>query len=216
MTTRQPSSYVNITAAESTGTEAISYAEIQSAVTHRDKMGLLKLIWTASANAAIYSQRLESLETDRQLLKKQADSFSLALSELRNTPPKEEEEQQAQERIAACKELEESLKKIKNQLNGLNREITYYNDYNDDKQIRFREAMSKYRQQLDKLVEQKIDIILSYLKEQGIKIDKPEAELRNTLKETLNNPELQEAYLKSAGQIERKSFTDKLKGWFTS
>lgn len=211
----QPSSYINITAAEASSTNDISYAEIQSAVNQRDKMGFLKLMWTASANTAMYSQRLESLEADRQQLKRQFDSFTLALSELQNAPPKGSEEQQ-QQRIAVCKELEEKLKQVKNQLEELNREIIYYNDYNEDRQNKFRETMSRYHQQLDKLVEEKVDIVLKALKDQDIKIDKPEAEIRSALKEALNNAELQEAYIKAAGQIERKSFTEKLKGWFTS
>lgn len=212
----QPSSYITITAAEVSVADAISYAEIRSAVTHRDKMGFLKLMWTASANTAMLSRRLESLETDRQQLKKQFDSFSLALSELQNAPPKGEDEERQQKRIAVCHELEETLRKAKKKLDELNREIIYYNDYNEDRQIRFRETMSKYHLQLDKLIEEKVDIILSYLKEQGIKTDKPEMELRSALKEALNDPELQEAYIKSAGQIERKSFSEKLKGWFKS
>ncbi len=210
------SSYINITAAEASGTEAISYAEIQSAVNQRDKMGFLKLMWTAGANTAMVSQRLESLEVDRHQLKKQFDSFSLALSELQNAPPKGEEEEQQQQRMAVCKELEETLKKIKSTLAELNLEITYYNDYNQDRQIKFRETMSQYYQKLDKLIEEKVDIILSCLKTQGIKTDKPETEVRRALKAALNNPELQEAYIKAAGQIERKSFADTLKGWFKS
>ncbi len=212
----QPSSYINITAAEASGAKNISYTEIQSAVANRSKMGFLKIMWTASANTAMYSRHLESLEADRQQLKKEFDSFSLALSELQNTPPKEGEEQQQQQRLAISKELEESLKQVKKKLDEMNRQITYYNDYNEDRQIRFRESMARHHQQLDVLVEKKIDIILKALKDQGLASDKPEAEIRKALKEALNDPDLQEAYIKAAGQIERKGFTEKLKGWFTS
>jgi chromosome condensin MukBEF ATPase and DNA-binding subunit MukB len=212
----QPSSYTNITAAEASGTETISYTEIQSAVNQRDKMGFLKLMWAAGANAAMVSQQLEFLEVDRQQLKEQFDRLSLALAELRNTPLKDEEEQQQQQRLAVCNEMEEALVQVKNKLDELNREITYYNDYNEDRQIKFRETMSQDYQKLDKLVEEKIDIILNVLKENNIKTDKPESEVRNILRKALNNPELQEAYIQAAGQVERKGFTEKLKGWLTS
>src|SRR3982751_3507623 len=98
-----PSSYINITAAESSKGEFIPYTEIEAAVAHRDKMTFLKLMWAASANTALYSQRLDSLENTRQQLKKQVDSFSLALSELEQTPPKDMTEEQILARTNAVK-----------------------------------------------------------------------------------------------------------------
>ena len=210
-----PSSYINITAAESSEAEFIPYTEIQAAIAHRDKMTFLKLMWTTSANAALYSQRLDEIENNRQQLKKQTDSFSLALSELEQSPPKDMSEEQLLARTTACKEMNEVLNKTMQRLNIVNQEITYFDDYNEDRQLKFRQKMSVYYQKLEAIIEEKIDLMLEYFKKNNIIIDKPEAEIRAVLKSALHDPALQEAYIKAAGQ-ERSSFTDKLKGWFKS
>jgi hypothetical protein len=209
-------SYTNITATTSSKTENISYPDILRAVEHRDKMSFLKLMWSVSADSATNSQHLESLEDERQIIKKDLESFSLALTALQNSPAKDLTEEQQTQRINICKELEESTNKLKKNLENLDRRITYLKDTNEDMQEKFRNTMSKHLLNIDHINDEKVNIILDYLKQQGIKIDNPDLNLKNILKETLNNPQLQEAYLKSVGQTESKSFTQKLKGWFSS
>jgi DNA repair ATPase RecN len=210
-----PSSYINITAAESSKTEFIPYSDILTAVNCRDKITFLKLMWTASANTALYSQRLESLENTRQSLKRRIDSFSLALSEVEKTRTKDMTDEQFAQRIQMCKEIHEMLKKTLFELDIINQNIVYLNVYNEDRQSKFRQKMSSYHQQIEVLIEKKIDFIMDCLKQHNTLTDKPDAEIREALKKTLHAPDLQEAYIKAAGQ-ERMGFAEKLKGWFRS
>jgi hypothetical protein len=206
-------SYANVTAAGASQTEHVSYAAVTQAVSQRDKLIFLKLNWEASAAACLVGDNIRELNEIRQELKKKLDAFLLALTELQNLPAKNLTEEQFKKRIAICQESVNTIDKLKKALADIDREADYLNDYREELQDKFRQTISKHLKKIDELQEEKLEIIFTFLRQQGLN---PEASpsLKHDLKKALNDPHVQEMYLRAAGEPQRKGLLKKLKGWF--